>query len=427
MDNQSGVTGVGPGLSSARPCEACDDGENLPDTPTEAADWVVQLNTSENVAPLTPRFWEWLKAKPENRLDYSDLERIWRALIRHYRSHGQPLSFNARGDAELLGQRSAEVRKPQWDDDTAWPTPTIVSPITARWAWARPVRAGCVALLVAALVVAILPRFAQQMGFREGCPTLREQHQTGCRLSRGSFSNDSGDSSTLELVDGSEIVLHGNTQVTLDMSPLHRHIRLDRGTALFKVHKDSAAVFGVHVGDATVTAVGTIFSVGNKGQNGARVAVTLENVCTRSLFIGAGPCSQAPVEAIVDLRERNTAVLRTDGIDVTFGTNFETGTGRWGLGIAGTYVLHYKEADTPGAPLVSVLNTLSNPLALHSVATAKWEFRNAGVTLGIRYSNTLACDMPSTPELSARAPPQSLRSTPLVGGVRRGARRSSAG
>ena len=116
-------------------------------------------------------------------------------------------------------------------------------------------------------------------------------------------------------------------------------------------------------------------------------AGTLENVCTRSLFIGAGPCSQAPVEAIVDLRERNTAVLRTDGIDVTFGTNFETGTGRWGLGIAGTYVLHYKEADTPVAPLVSVLNTLSNPLALHSVATANWKFRKAGVTLGIRYSN----------------------------------------
>ena len=261
------------------------------------------LNTSENVAPLTPRFWEWLKAKPENRLDYSDLERIRRGVIRHYRSHGQPLSFNARGDAELLGQRSAEVRKPQWDDDTAWPTPTIVSPITARWAWARPVRAGCVALLVAALVVAILPRFAQQMGFREGCPTLREQHQTGCRLSRGSFSNDSGDSSTLELVDGSEIVLHGNTQVTLDMSPLHRHIRLDRGTALFKVHKDSAAVFGVHVGDATVTAVGTIFSVGNKGQNGARVAVLegavrIEAKNAQPLIVPAGGIANVTTQGI---------------------------------------------------------------------------------------------------------------------------------
>jgi len=113
----------------------------------------------------------------------------------------------------------------------------------------------------------------------------------------------------------------------------------------------------------------------------------VENVCNRSQFIGAGPCPQAPVGAIVDLRELNSATLWTDGIDVMLGTNFDTRAGTWTLGVASTYVLHYQEADTPAAPLVSVLNTLSNPLALHVVGTASWKIRNADTAFDIRYAN----------------------------------------
>jgi len=113
----------------------------------------------------------------------------------------------------------------------------------------------------------------------------------------------------------------------------------------------------------------------------------VENLCNRSQFIGAGPCPLAPVEAIVDLRERNTATLWTDGIDVALDSHFETRTGLWRLGFASTYVLHYQEADTPVAPVVSVLNTLSNPLALHAIATTSWRLRNADIALNIRYAN----------------------------------------
>jgi iron complex outermembrane receptor protein len=110
-------------------------------------------------------------------------------------------------------------------------------------------------------------------------------------------------------------------------------------------------------------------------------------VCNESQFFGAGICLRAPIQAIVDLRERNTATLWTDGIDASFGSHFETPIGKWGLSLAGTYILHYKEADTPNEPLVSLLNTLSNPLVLHAIATTSWKIGNVESSLDVRYSS----------------------------------------
>jgi iron complex outermembrane recepter protein len=110
-------------------------------------------------------------------------------------------------------------------------------------------------------------------------------------------------------------------------------------------------------------------------------------VCNQSHFIGAGTCAQLPIEALVDLRVRNSGTLWTDGFDVSLGTHFETPIGDWGVSFASTYILHYEQADTPTAPLVSLLNTLSNPLALQAIATTTWKIGNAETSLDIRYSN----------------------------------------
>jgi iron complex outermembrane receptor protein len=112
-----------------------------------------------------------------------------------------------------------------------------------------------------------------------------------------------------------------------------------------------------------------------------------ESVCDQSQFLGIGTCLQVPIKAIVNLRELNAATLWTDGLDIRFGTHFETPLGRWGLSIASTYILHYEEANTPNEPLVSLLNTLSNPIALHASATTTWKIGNAETSLDIRYSN----------------------------------------
>jgi len=248
LENERG--GVGPGPSSAGPGKPGETGQDPLDTATEAADWLVELHTSEEVAPLVSRFREWLNASPGNRREYSSLERIWRIVIRRY--------------------------GPGLREDTEWPTPIVAPPpgrSTAFRVRARSVLTLCVSLLAIAVVIIRL-RFTPQMVLQDShCRTPVEQRQRGCMLSHGSFSTDSAGNRTLGLVDGSEIVLHANSQVRLDLSPAHRHIWLDRGAALFRVHKDSMSVFDVRVGNVIVRAVGTRFSVQDRGPDWAETVV----------------------------------------------------------------------------------------------------------------------------------------------------------
>jgi hypothetical protein len=119
-------------------------------------------------------------------------------------------------------------------------------------------------------------------------------------------------------------------------------------------------------------------------------ASSRERVCARSTFLsidGSSSCLGVPIDAIIDLREHNTSTLWTDGLDIRLGANFETPVGKLGFSIASTYILDYKEADTRDAPLTSLLNHDSNPLALHVVATTTWDVGDAQASLAIRRAN----------------------------------------
>ena len=112
-------------------------------------------------------------------------------------------------------------------------------------------------------------------------------------------------------------------------------------------------------------------------------------VCNNSTFIGGTreSCRKLPTAAIVDLRLRNAGVLWTDGLDLQAGVSKDTDTGNWGLNLAGTYILHYRQATLPGASTVSALNTESHPLALHVLATASWVWGGARADATWRYAN----------------------------------------
>jgi hypothetical protein len=118
-------------------------------------------------------------------------------------------------------------------------------------------------------------------------------------------------------------------------------------------------------------------------------AAARANVCNRSIYVPVKTesCLQLPINAIVDLRARNSATLWTDGIDARLGSNVETSLGKFEFSVAGTYILHYKQADTPDAPLVSLLNTLSNPQALHIIGSTSWTIGNAETSLDVQYAN----------------------------------------
>lgn len=70
-----------------------------------------------------------------------------------------------------------------------------------------------------------------------------------------------GESKAVTLADGSIATLNTDTRISVAYDDTQRHIRLERGEALFKVAKNKQRPFIVAAGDTVVRAVGTAFSV----------------------------------------------------------------------------------------------------------------------------------------------------------------------
>jgi iron complex outermembrane recepter protein len=114
-----------------------------------------------------------------------------------------------------------------------------------------------------------------------------------------------------------------------------------------------------------------------------------QNVCDHSVFTGTPgeDCLSTPIGAIVDLRAQNAARLWTDGFDAQIHMDFDTGLGSFGWGINGTYILDYRQADTPYEAMSSLLNTLTNPINLHLLGTLSWERHDFHSALEVQYQN----------------------------------------
>lgn len=78
---------------------------------------------------------------------------------------------------------------------------------------------------------------------------------------RNVYESGIGEVRRVTLVDGSSMVLNTATKAAVRFDEATREVRLDRGEALFQVHKDMGRPFIVRIGDATVRAVGTAFAV----------------------------------------------------------------------------------------------------------------------------------------------------------------------
>lgn len=224
----------------------------------EAAHWVFTLYTCESLAPLLPAFRLWLNASPEHHREYLRQEKIWRDLDG---LHDQgALDAITVADRKLLDPCGSETHRRVPIE--RWRAPT-----------AR-VAACVVPLLITAAIVAIIyPSGRQARPVDTPCDTSVAHQQDACKLATGQHSTDYGQTAALDLVDGSEVDLNANSKVTLELNDHHRHIRLDRGEALFKVNKEHNTPFDVQVGAITVRAVGTVFSVESKGTDSVEAVV----------------------------------------------------------------------------------------------------------------------------------------------------------
>lgn len=80
-------------------------------------------------------------------------------------------------------------------------------------------------------------------------------------FSRATYRTDVGEVRTVTLSDGSQVTLNADSVVSVRYSNDERAITLGRGEAQFAVAKDPTRPFAVTANRATVTALGTIFTV----------------------------------------------------------------------------------------------------------------------------------------------------------------------
>lgn len=131
----------------------------------------------------------------------------------------------------------------------------------------KPVTAFAVSLFV--LITAALfiyngaDMFGEQTLIAESHPGYKEVFETAV-----------GETSTVNLPDGSELTLNTNTHVTVEFDQKSRYIKLDQGEIYVKVSKDKSRPLDVRAFDRVVRAVGTEFNIEIKDEHLVELIVT---------------------------------------------------------------------------------------------------------------------------------------------------------
>ncbi len=96
-------------------------------------------------------------------------------------------------------------------------------------------------------------------------------------------------------------------------------------------------------------------------------------ICSSPIFFGqAEQCTISTIAAIVDFRPQNLAKTRVRGLDLKLDQLLDTRYGKVHLGFNGARLLDFERAGSDTAPLVSVLDTVSNPLGFKMRGTVEW-------------------------------------------------------
>lgn len=170
----------------------------------------------------------WLSEDPANRETLQAAANAWTVL------------GGLRNEPEMIARRSAALEAMRRAN---------------RWRWARPSgerRKWWIGTAAAAVVMAV----GASLWLGEA-PRLHEE------TPRSGLAYDTavGERRTLALADGTRLSLDSDTHVLVDLRRDWRSLTLLAGRARFDVAKDPARPFTVTVGDRTVVATGTSFSV----------------------------------------------------------------------------------------------------------------------------------------------------------------------
>ena len=103
---------------------------------------------------------------------------------------------------------------------------------------------------------------------------------------------------------------------------------------------------------------------------------------------GSGITDLSTIGAIVDSRQHNLSTQKTSGMDFGLSYAADSPLGKLDTGIAGTYILTFKNQFTAASPAISVLNTVYNPVDLKMRAHEILAHGPLGAALFINYVNS---------------------------------------
>lgn len=226
-DNPTPFAQSSPSMRPLHTFEAEGDRSAMPETgPRQphmdiALDWLLRLQQSPENAALKAEVSEWEQAAPENAQAMRKAQRLWR----------------------LTGQLPATTAQ-NWPPVTpqASPVPSPVSAVApARPSRRRPRLHYFAVGIAACLLVALAPRLWLQI--------------------EADYQSPSGARSSVNLADGSRVILDSNSALAVDFTGAERHVRLLAGQAYFDVAPDANKPFHVKAGDVEVRVTGTAFNV----------------------------------------------------------------------------------------------------------------------------------------------------------------------
>lgn len=115
----------------------------------------------------------------------------------------------------------------------------------------------------------------------------------------------------------------------------------------------------------------------------------LNELCGSAEFVGNPmTCSATTIAAVVDVRQRNLGTVKTQGIDLSFARSLPTASwGEFSLGLEATYVLRYQIAANRQAPLLDIVDTTGNALALRLRGKLTWQREEWSANLFVNYSD----------------------------------------
>lgn len=194
---------------------------NMSPLESEAWDWIIRLDADE---PLSARekskLTDWLARSPAHIEQLRSLNEFWANAVL----------------VELMPHHNASAVKRE-------------KPKTS-FSFMRPVYAFSLALMLSIAGMAVWLQ-----------TPLNDKSTVAASRVTHTYQTMVGEQKTIDLADGSTVLLNADSQLVVSLSKATRDIWLQKGEAHFDVAKDKARPFNVYATNGRVQAVGTAFSV----------------------------------------------------------------------------------------------------------------------------------------------------------------------